>query len=266
MASRPQMISSHAGGEIQSCVVTDIVIVTGAASGIGHAVAEMVLARSEEVEVRLIDQNGDGVRDVAAALGDRATGHACDVTDHEAVSVAIASAIGGDRCIGLVNAAGNHRAKPSLELSPDDWHSVLDVHLDGTLYPSQAAARLMISTGGGSIVNFSSVASHFGWPGRLAYSVAKAAIGALTRTLAVEWAEHGIRVNAVAPGYVNTPMIRHAAEQGVIDAEALAAQHAVQRFAEPSEIAEVVEFLLSARASFMTGEVVVVDGGFSVKR
>jgi NAD(P)-dependent dehydrogenase (short-subunit alcohol dehydrogenase family) len=124
----------------------------------------------------------------------------------------------------------------------------------------------MIAAGGGSIVNFSSVAASFAWPNRLAYSVAKAAIGAFTRTLAVEWADHGIRVNAVAPGYVNTPMIRRAADEGVIDAEALAERHAVKRFAEPTEIAEVVEFLLSDRASFMTGEVVTVDGGFSAKR
>ncbi|MDH3248670.1 MAG: SDR family oxidoreductase [Acidimicrobiia bacterium] len=246
--------------------MNDVVIVTGAASGIGRAVAEVVLARSATVGVLLIDQNADGVHEAAATLGDRATALACDVTDQKAVSATVSSAIDGDRLIGLVNAAGNHRAKPSLELSPDDWHSVLDVHLDGTLYPSQAAARLMIATGGGSIVNFSSVAASFGWPNRLAYSVAKAAIGALTRTLAVEWAEYAIRVNAVAPGYVNTPMIRRAAEEGVIDAEAIAERHAVKRFAEPSEIAEVVEFLLSERASFMTGEVVTVDGGFSAKR
>ena len=94
------------------------------------------------------------------------------------MSQLVPAALDGDRLIGLVNAAGNHRAKPSLELSPDDWHGVLDVHLDGTLYPSQAAAQLMLATGGGSIVNFSSVAASFAWPRRLAYSVAKAAIHA----------------------------------------------------------------------------------------
>src|SRR5690606_24156037 len=106
----------------------------------------------------------------------------------------------------------------------------------------------------------------FGWPGRLPYSVAKAAIGALTRTLAVEWAPHGIRVNAVAPGYVNTPMIEKAVAAGVFDAEARRKGHALERFAEPSEVAEVVEFFRSDRASFDTGGVVRVDGGFTVMK
>jgi NAD(P)-dependent dehydrogenase (short-subunit alcohol dehydrogenase family) len=164
-----------------------------------------------------------------------------------------------------VTAAGILHNRASLDLNEADWNNVIGVHLEGTLWAAQAAARSMIAHGrGGAMVNFCSVAMDFGWPRRLPYSVAKAGIAALTRTLAVEWAADGIRVNAVSPGYVDTPMIRDAAAAGVLDADAKARGHALGRLASAVEIAEVVEFLLSDRSSFMTGEVVRVDGGFSV--
>jgi len=155
----------------------------------------------------------------------------------------------------------------TVDLDQADWHSVLGVHLDGTLWAAQAAARSMIAHGrGGAIVNFCSVAMDFGWPRRLPYSVAKAGVAALTRTLAVEWAKDRIRVNAVSPGYVDTPMIHDAASVGLLDVDVKARDHALGRLAQPDEIAEVVEFLLSDRSSFVTGEVVRVDGGFSAMK
>ena len=241
------------------------IIITGAASGIGRAVVDVVLDHRSDVRLCLLDIDGDALGVVRADHPGRVDVASCDVTDRSAVGAAVEQIAGGLPIVGLVTAAGILHNRASVDVNEADWNSVMGVHLEGTLWAAQAAARSMISHGrGGAMVNFCSVAMDFGWPRRLPYAVAKAGVAALTRTLAVEWAADGIRVNAVSPGYVDTPMIRDAAAAGVLDADAKARGHALGRLADAVEIAEVVEFLLSDRSSFMTGEVVRVDGGFSV--
>lgn len=240
------------------------IIVTGAASGIGRAVVDVVLGRRHDVRLGLLDVDADGLNAVQAEHPDRVDVGVCDVSDRDEVRVAVERIAGGLPIVGLVTAAGVLHNRASADLDQADWNAVLGVHLAGAMWAAQAVARSMSSHGSGAIVNFCSVAMDFGWPRRLPYSVAKAGVAALTRTLAVEWAADGIRVNAVSPGYVDTPMIRDAHAAGILDADAKAQAHALGRLAQAVEIAEVVEFLLSDRSSFITGEVVRVDGGFSV--
>lgn len=247
--------------------MSDCIVITGGASGIGRAVASSVLTHRTDIRLGLLDIDDDALRDVQAEHPDRVDIAVCDVSDRQAVCAAVAQVSGGRPIVGLVTAAGVLRDHASVDLDEADWNAVLGVHLAGTLWAAQAVAPSMMSHGrGGAIVNFCSVAMDFGWPRRLPYAVAKAGVGALTRTLAVEWAGDGIRVNAVSPGYVDTPMIREAHAAGFLDADEKARAHALGRLGDAAEIAEVVEFLLSDRSTFMTGEVVRVDGGFSITK
>ena len=143
-----------------------------------------------------------------------------------------------------------------------DWRRVLDVDLDGVFLGVRAAGRVMVRQGSGSIVNIASIAWDRGAPGRSAYVASKAGVVGLTKTAAVEWAARGVRVNAVAPGYIDTPLLRGAYERGAIAERDVLARIPAARVAHVSEIAAVVAFLGSPAASYITGQTIVVDGGF----
>ena len=244
-----------------------VTVITGGASGIGAQAAQLLMERDELAKVVVLDLSLDRAQEFGAAYPDRVLLRALDITDRQAVVDAFDAARqwAGRGVTQLICCAGIQRRIPSIELDPTNWRAVLDVHLDGTLWPCQAAAKHMEEEGGGAIVTFSSVAQQFAWPGRLPYAVAKSGISALTRTLAVEWAPLGIRVNAVAPGYVDTPMIAAAIASGQLTQD-VRALHALNRLANADEIAKAALFLLSEDASFITGEVLFVDGGFSVRK
>jgi NAD(P)-dependent dehydrogenase (short-subunit alcohol dehydrogenase family) len=240
--------------------------ITGGGGGIGLATAERLLAGSDADRVVLIDRDrSEPAAELLEREPDRVDLVACDVTDPEAVRVAFEEidALGAP-LTGLVNGAGIVDNSASVDLAFETWRKVLAVHLDGAFLCSQAAGRRMIDRGSGAIVNVGSVAGLFGHPRRLPYSVAKAAIHQLTRTLAAEWATLGVRVNSVAPGFVATPMVEEVTRLGLIDSDAAASLHAMKRLGRPEEIADSIAYLLSDQASFITGETLRVDGGYSV--
>ncbi|HEY5333368.1 MAG TPA: SDR family oxidoreductase [Solirubrobacterales bacterium] len=243
----------------------DLTALTGGTGGIGLATARLLLDQDPEARVALLDLRPDPAADFLAANRGRASFVECDVTDPGSVAAAFDQIDELDGTLnGLVNGAGNVDNSASVDLDFDVWRSVLAVHLDGAMLCSQQAGRRMLARGEGSIVNVASIAGLFGHPRRLPYSVAKAALMQLARTLAVEWARDGVRVNSVAPGFVETPMVERVQSLGLIDAEGAARLHAMKRMGRPEEIAEGIAFLLSDRAAFITGEVLRIDGGYSV--
>ncbi|MDE0713777.1 MAG: SDR family NAD(P)-dependent oxidoreductase [Gammaproteobacteria bacterium] len=241
------------------------VIVTGGGSGMGAATAE--LFAQEGARVAIVD------RDEAAAAG---TAKKCnapdcligDVSDSGFCDHVIADVAGRTgRVDVLVNAAGVIARRDTLSTSDEDWQRVMRVNVDGVFYMSRAALRVMKEQRSGAIVNFGSIWGGSGAPGVIAYCASKGAVHQITRAMALECVRDGVRINAVCPGEVDTPMLR-SERSGPVTAEMLediAGTVPLGRLAEPGEIARVVLFLASEDASYMTGALVDVDAGYSAR-
>lgn len=239
-----------------------VVMVTGGASGIGLATAEALAAAGASVGVA--DLQSHAARDVVEAIsrsGGQAIALPLDVRDAAATEAAVAeleARFGPVR--GLVTAAGLSRPAPAETMDEASWDLVVDTNLKGMFLSCQAVGRRMLAHGRGAIVNISSVNALGGFAGRSNYCSAKFGVTGLTDVLAIEWGRRGIRVNAVAPNGVDTPLVRNGIPPSFVT-EVLENRTPLGRMAKPAEVASVVLFLLSDAASYVTGATLPVDGG-----
>ena len=241
-----------------------VALVTGAGQGIGFGIAERLAQDGAIVTIgELDDERGQKAATRLAEKGYTVDALQLDVSDRASCQRVVADIIAKrGRLDILVNNAGVARLNRSETMPEADWRLQIDVMLTGVFFACQAAGQAMIESGGGAIVSVASIGGMGGWPMRSAYNAAKAGVINLTEVLATEWAHFGIRVNCVSPGVTRTEMMEVAVRQGLASLRAYEARTPIGRVAEVSEIAAVVAFLASDRASYVTGQNLRVDGGW----
>jgi 2-deoxy-D-gluconate 3-dehydrogenase len=241
-------------------------LVTGGGTGLGRAIA--IALASHGADVALTELPGktelaEGTADEIRALGRRAAAVALDVTDLRSVGALVPAVLHQlGRLDVLVNNAGLNIQRHALEVSEEDWDRVLDVNLKGLFFCSQAVGRHMVGNGGGRIVNIASQMGLVGYWRRAAYCSSKAGVVNLTRVLAIEWAQHGITVNAIAPTFVLTPLTEPMFQDAAFKADVLS-RIPLGRLAEPDDVANAAVYLASPAAKMITGQTLAVDGGWT---
>jgi NAD(P)-dependent dehydrogenase (short-subunit alcohol dehydrogenase family) len=241
------------------------ILVAGGAGGLGRPLAESLARRGARVLVADIDETA--ARATAEALraqGGTADAIALDVASVQSCAAAIARTVAAwGRLDGLVNASGVYKVAPALELADADWERTIDINVTGAFRLARAAGKVMVGQGGGRIVTLASVSSAVSNPRYAAYAASKAAVAHLTRVLAVEWAAHGVTVNAIGPAVTPTPLA-----QPILDdprqREAALARIPMGRFGTPEDLVGATIFLLSPAGAFVTGQTLFVDGGRTV--
>jgi len=242
----------------------EVAVVTGARHGIGRAIAQALAGAGARVAVTHHDASV--AADVAAQIGPEHAGFALDVRSTASVDAAAAAVADrlGEPTV-LVNNAGINRIGPAETFTDQDWADVLDVNLTGVFRCCRAFGARMLAARRGCIVNVGSIiGAEVGMPGRAPYGASKAAIVGLTRVLGVEWAARGVRVNALLPGPVRTPMVEQAIADGIVDPQEVIDRTPAGRFAEPEDVGRAVVLLCSTDAAFVMAQTLVVDGGFTI--
>jgi NAD(P)-dependent dehydrogenase (short-subunit alcohol dehydrogenase family) len=242
-------------------------LVTGAARGLGRAIALALAHAGADVALGLRDINAGG--DVAGkveAMGRRVLPLQMDMRNLLQIRAAIDRAVAHfGRVDILINNAGVAPENPAEDVREEDFDLTLAVNLKGTFFASQLVGRLMIEQGGGRIINMSSQAGFAALPTESVYCMTKAAISHLTKCLAVEWGKHNITVNAVAPTFIQTPGTESALANAKFRADVVERIAALHRIGEPMEVAGAVVFLASQAASLITGETILIDGGWTAR-
>ncbi|WP_219621862.1 SDR family NAD(P)-dependent oxidoreductase [Bacillus sp. V5-8f] len=241
-----------------------VCIVTGSSMGIGEAISERFAEEGAKVVVNSRSQErADQTARSLREKGYEVCAIAADMANKQSVENLVATTIQKYGQIDVfVNNAGINRIGPSMALSEEDWKAVLDTNLSGVFFGCQEAGKAMEKVGGGSIINITSVYGQVCVPMRAAYSSTKHGMIGLTKVLAVEWAEKNIRVNAVAPAYIKTPLDETDQEAGGYDDQDVVRRTPLRRFGTTKEVADVVLFLATDESSYVTGTTYNVDGGW----
>jgi 3-oxoacyl-[acyl-carrier protein] reductase len=242
-----------------------IVLVTGSGNGIGRSIA-LAFAR-EEAKVIIVDIDEEAAVKVGEEVKKLGMIHLvvqADVSNQEDVKRIFLQIIDTFGSLDiLINNVGTTIRKPGIEFSEEEWDFVIDTNIKSTFLCSKEAGKIMLKKKSGSVLNISSIHGLGGISRRLPYSAAKSAVDSLTKTLACEWAADGVRMNAIAPGYILTTGLQETFDQGLLNPEDMLRRTPQGRLGTPEEIAEVALFLSSAKASFITGAVLYVDGGYA---
>lgn len=239
-----------------------VAIVTGAGSGIGRAVAEAYAREGAKVVVSDVnDEAGSEVVAAIEAAGGTASYFHLDVADPEANEALVKAAVEryGGLHVACNNAGISGESNPVADYSVEGWRRVIDVNLNSVFYGMRAEIPAMLAAGGGVIVNMASILAKVGFAGASAYVAAKHGVVGLTENAAIEYAEQGIRVNAIGPGFINTPLLQVLPKEAL---EVITAMHPVGRLGEANEVADMAVFLSSSKSSFVTGTYFAVDGGY----
>jgi NAD(P)-dependent dehydrogenase (short-subunit alcohol dehydrogenase family) len=241
----------------------EIAVVVGASAGIGEAIARALAV--EGALVAATSRDGAVAGRIAASLGEAHVGIELDVRSSTSVDQAAERITGllGVPSI-LVNNAGINHIGPAESFSDDDWAAVLDVNLSGVFRCCRAFGRIMLEARRGSIVNISSLSARMGLPGRAPYAASKAGIVGLTHTLGTEWAGRGVRVNAVLPGPILTPMVADGIARGVLDEREIVERTPAGRMGLPEDVAGAVLMFCLPGSAFVTAQTLVVDGGYTM--